>query len=161
MIGSTDLIEKRIREQDGVAFDRGVEFFQDSRFARNQRTKIAGQLDARGVDLDRGGVTYDEVREHLNSMALERANLGLSSSRVSVDRLSLETDLTIGEMRGVGPAAAIGLGALSPLESIDRDGGSMRNEMRQWIDAQREQTVELRRLNTSLQTQRNRNANGE
>jgi hypothetical protein len=63
MINNADEIQDRLGKLEGGAFDRNLNIFRESRFADRQRVNIEREFAERDITKQRGGMTYQDVRE--------------------------------------------------------------------------------------------------
>lgn len=106
LIGKLDVIDKRLEILRGGAFERNVKIFQESRYAERQRTGIRGEFAERTVNQQRGGVTFQDARQILQTkFAEDTANAKNFQDRLdsSLNTIIDAQGIAIGEGLGAGP----------------------------------------------------------
>lgn len=110
LLGKTGLIRKREGILQGDAFERNVELFQDSRFAENQRVALRKEFAERRIDIQQGGLTFEEARNQLETRRAEGAvgagtgDRFANSASAAAERFSL----WLGEQFGLSPEESLG-----------------------------------------------------
>ena len=116
LIGAVDTIEQREELQRGDTFQRGVARFQESTFATRQRTQLRTDIARQELDKQRGGVTFEDVRNELAALQAERS---VGADAATRNQLAAAVGVATKELE---KAEEFGF---SPLEALEALGSSV------------------------------------